>query len=252
MIQDDMLKSFFNLVKAAVLLVLCFFVLKAYAAWLKKSESFKIRKIEIEGNAMISDQNIIKTTELASETSIWEVDLQSADSKIRENPLIEAVSLERSFPGVIKIKIHEKNPLALLNFKNRFYCIDRNGVVLPSKSGKLYDLPVISGHFEGGVQTGKTVRSKVVEKGLDFLKTLVRERPELFNEISEIVLKKEHGLVFFTRNGGIPVRLGESGYAWKIRYLEAILGEIYQQSNLKKIRFIDLRYNNQVVVGERA
>jgi len=250
-IQDDMLKSFFRLIKIALFLLVGFFVVKQYSVWLANSDSFKIRKIEIEGNELISGQKIMKENELVSGKRIWEVDLKSVDENIRNNPFIDTVQLERSFPDVLKIRIHEKFPIALINFKSRFYCIDETGMILPSKPGKLYDLPVLSGHYEGGVTAGRQIDSPNVREELAFLKKILRERTDLYGEISEIV-NKEDGLTLYTRKGGVPVRIGEGGYDWKIRYLEAVIKQICQKSEIKKIKYIDLRYNNQVVVGERV
>ena len=250
-IQDDMLKSFFRLIKFTLFLVAGFFVVKQYSAWLGNSDSFKIRKIEIEGNELISGQKIMKENELESGKRIWEVDLKSVDENIRNNPFIDTVQLERSFPDVLKIQVHEKFPIALLNFKNHFYCIDETGMILPSKPGKLYDLPVLSGHYEGSVTVGQQIDSPNVSEELTFLKKILRERTDLYGEISEVANKKD-GLTLYTRNGGIPVRIGKGGYDWKIRYLEAVIKQICQKSEIKKIKYIDLRYNNQVVVGERV
>jgi cell division protein FtsQ len=250
-IQDDMLKSLFKLIKTTLFLAAGFFVVKQYSAWLANSDSFKIRKIEIEGNELISGQKIMKENELASGKRIWEVDLKSVDENIRSNPFIDTVQLERSFPDILKIRIHEKFPIALLNFKNRFYCIDETGMILPSKSGKLYDLPVLSGHYEGSVTVGQQIDSPNVKEELAFLKKILRERTDLYGEISEVANKKD-GLTLYTRRGGIPVRIGEGGYDWKIRYLEAVIKQICQKSEIKEIKYIDLRYNNQVVVGERV
>lgn len=250
-IQDDMLKSLFRMIKIALVLAAGFFVVKQYCAWLCNSDSFKIRQIEIEGNELISSQKIMKITELESGKRIWEIDLRSANEKIRSNPFIDSVELERSFPNVLKIRIHEKYPIALLNFSSRFYCIDETGMILPSKSGKLYDLPVLSGHYQGSVTVGQNIDSPNVKEELAFLKQIIRDRTELYGEISEVAFKQD-GLTLYTRKGGIPVRIGEGGYDWKIRYLEAVIKRIYEKSEIQKIKYIDLRYNNQVVVGERA
>lgn len=249
---EDMLQSFFKLIKLAVFLVFCFVILKAYSAWLKNSDSFKIRKIEIHGNELVSEKKIMSETQLDPEKRIWEIDLGLVDSTIRNNPLIERVQLERSFPNVLKIRIYEKYPIALINYKNRFYCIDREGLVLPSKPGRLYDLPVISGRYKGIVQVGHRIHDPAIQKGLTFIETLIQERAQLYTELSEIVIQEDQNLLLYTRQGGVPVRLGEGGYRWKIRYLEAIIHFLVQKSEINRVRYIDLRYENQIVVGERA
>jgi cell division septal protein FtsQ len=87
---------------------------------------------------------------------------------------------------------------------------------------------------------------------LEFLKYILNDRPGLFSSISEVVVGKSEGIILMTSKGGVPVWMGEGGYFTKIRYLEAILNELDENREIRQVKYIDLRFNNQIIVGMRA
>lgn len=252
--QSDMwfFRKLYSLAIMGVIGFVCWFMLGRYQVWLKGSEVFQIRKIEISGNEFLSDTDILEIGKLNPKTHIWHVDLCKVDQALRNNPFIADVKINRLVPDILQIELKEKNPVALLNFNRKLYCIDREGLILPSKPGKLYDLPVLTGSFKGGVAMGKYAKGERVKEGLTFLFHVMAYQPELYAKISEVVVGRSDGLLIHTSENGIPVRLGEGDYLWKLRYLEAVLSQLTSQNGFKKVRYIDLRYKGQVVVGKRA
>jgi cell division protein FtsQ len=227
-------------------------VVKRYKIWLHESESFKIRKVKIQGTELLSEKKLFELSGINPNGSIWKIDLKKSEKAIEENPFVENVFIKRQFPDILDINLEEKRPIALLNFKEKFYCLDAKGMILPSKPGKLYDLPIIAGKFKGVVTVGREVRGNQIHMGLDLLKLVLQEQPQLYTEISEIVVGKSEGLILYTKEGGVPVRLGDVYNKIKIRYLEAILCELVKKRRISMIKYIDLRFDGQVVLGMRA
>ena len=223
-----------------------------YKVWIERSDTFHVRKVEIEGNDLLSNEEMLRLGGLSPKSSIWGMDLMAAEDAIGKHAFIKSVCVHRLLPDVIRVRVEEKSPVALLNFRGMFYCIDWEGVVLPSKPGKLYDLPILSGDLRGAVSIGQRVGGKAVDEGLLFLTAMMKDRPELYSRISEIVLGRPEGLVLYTSQSGIPVWIGDGGYTWKVRCLEAILDELVHKGEFSQIRYIDLRFRGQVVVGMRA
>ncbi len=227
-------------------------IIAQYKKWLLESNSFQIRKVEIVGNELFTDEELFEMGLIDPTNSIWKIDLTGAHNNIGSHVFIEDFHIDRVFPNVLRINVKEKTPVALLNVDGKLYCLDREGLVLPSKPGKLYDLPVISGDFRGTVAVGRMVSGKMVYQGLDFLNYILNDRPGLFSSISEVVMGKPEGIVLITSKAGVPVWLGQDGYFIKVRYLEAILNELNVKNELSQVKYIDLRFNNQIIVGMRA
>lgn len=238
--------------KFLLMITIGYFVLKGYHSWLTQSDAFQMRKIEITGNDFISDEEIIELAEMNGKTDLWEIDLVNVEKKIRENRLVEDVYIHRRIPDILEIHIQEKQALALLKVDDQLFAIDPAGFILPSKPGKMYNMPVLSGAFTGPVRVGSDIHATPVVHGLVFLKQVLQDRPELYNEISEVVAGAEASLNVYLSENGVPVYFGSTDYALKIRSLEALIREPGYARNLKQVRYVDLRYRGQVILGVRT
>jgi len=222
-----------------------------YRVWLDKSEIFTIRSITIEGNELLTDQEILQLAGYSKTTRIWKMAPPDVAGKIGDNAFVEQVSVQHHLPDGLSIHIREKAPIALINVDGSVFCVDREGLVLPSVLRKRYDLPIISGDFKGMVKVGSHARGDAVHRALAFLTEIRRGMPELFGEISEVVVGHPSGLKLFTKTVAIPVWLGRDGFDWKIRCFAAIWNRLTVQNERKMVRYIDLRYRGQIAVGMR-
>jgi len=236
-----------------LLVVLSLFALIRFKnEWMQNSREFAIQSIEVSGIDLINSNYIMELSGLTPGQNIWSVDLQKAKTDLDANPFIERVTLQRKLPNILEVRVEEKKPIASLNFQGELFCIDKDGLILPSKPGKLYNMPVISGDFEGGVRVGSRASGPMVMKGLEFLKLIIEDRPEIYDQISQVVPGDARGLTVYTSKRGIAVVIGSGREIQKIRYLEAALAEIEKDPDIGRIRYIDLRYRGQVVIGMRA
>ena len=247
-----MLLALFFMINGILCLIALWFVGMKYMEWIENSDIFSVKNIHVVGNDLLSQKDILLLSDIEETQSIWDVDLMATQERLKNHAFIEYVHLERRFPNTICIRVIEKQPVALLNCDGTFYCIDPEAIVLPSRPGKLYNLPVISGDFKGGVSVGHKARGKRVEQGLSFLLILQTIRPQLYAHISEIVLGKKEGLLIYTTKSGIPVWMGEDAYGEKLFYLDAILERLNKDREMDSVRYIDLRFEGQVVVGMRV
>ncbi len=235
-----------------IFLLLSYLLLQQYGRWICEAEKFKIREIDIDGNEIVSKKEILKLSGIEKNGSIWNVCLDSVYTRLMKNPFIENVDVHKRLPDRIELRVIEKAPIALLNFQGKFYSIDSEGLVLPSRPGKLYDLPVISGGFKGGVSTGSRAGGKQVSNGLYFLTRVLREVPQLYDEISEVYVGDPEGLIVYTNSSVVPVIMGKDEFGWKIRCLDAIIKRLRSEGNLSNIDYIDIRFKGQVIVGMKA
>jgi len=234
-----------------IVVIIMVLVGREYATWLKTSNSFRIQKVIVTGNELVSEKDIRQFIGFDSTKTVWEIDLPSSEKKIKENTFTERICVTRHFPDELHVTVEEKTPVALLNFKSKLYCMNSEGLILPSKPGKMYDLPVLSGPFEGGVNIGQEVTGDLIDGGLHLLRMVIDVSPNLYSNISEIVLGRNQGIVIYT-NHSIPIWFGEHIIHQKVWNLEAILNQLKKNNEMKTVKYIDLRFRDQVVVGMRA
>ena len=219
--------------------------------WIEGSETFRVKGFKVTGNEFLNKDDVLGLAGLKAQTMIWEISLEEAEEKIETHPLVSRVCVVAYPPDGLSIYVEEKEPLALLNIDGLLYCVDMEGMVLPSRPGKLYDLPVLTGDFKGGVRVGSPARNTHIEEGLHFLKQVLEDRPTLFARISEVVLGRSDGLILHTHQDGLPVWIGRGEYRLKMRYLEAVLDEL-EGKDTRNIAYIDVRFRGQIFVGMRA
>ena len=240
-----------------VLIILCisaaagYGVLAGYGRWLSRSECLAVRKIVLTGNDLLSDRELREAAGLVTPNHMKNISLTSIDRKLRKIPFIQSVKVSKSYPGSIELSIEEKQPVALLRVEEELYCIDSEGLVLPSRPGKLYNLPIISGHFRGGVRVGMQVENRRIGKSLSLVRTVIDIKPELYNQISEIVTGTADSLLVYTVEKSIPVKFGFNNIVYKVHCFDAVLKKLAAEQSFSDIRYIDLRYANQVILGMR-
>jgi cell division septal protein FtsQ len=244
-----MKKLFQILLFVACLVLFLSSVLPRYGRWLEHGGCFRVRKIEVDGNDIVSEKDILKLSKIVKNQNIWDVDPEAAEKRIASNPFVGSVSVFRRHPDAVRILVEEKKPAALLKSDGRFYTLDGQCTLLPAVPGKCYTLPILSRTVGGRLEYGKQIEDKPVREGMAFLLFMLKDRPDLYPQISEIIPTADDGLVLYTSRGGVPVRIGRGGYDWKVRYLEAILAEMDNHPSLINAAYIDLRFEGQVFVG---
>ncbi len=250
--MDDMIKKMILFLGVVVFALICYGIGIKYSEWLAKSEQFSIQTIAVEGNLYFSQDEILQLSGLKKDQCIWNIDLKGINKNLAENPFLEKIHIYRCFPDKLIISVQEKKPLALLKVNDTFLTVDEQGLVLPPKIGKMYDLPLISGNFEGKIGVGYKAGGKKLKFSLNLLNMILNVRPKLYNEISEMVVKNSDEILFFTTEYGIPVKAGKDRWMFKINCLAEILDSLIKNKKLDKARYIDLRYQNQIIVGTRT
>lgn len=225
---------------------------RAYVGWLSTAGVFSESQIEIEGADYFNDDEILRQSGLSQSIHLRRVNLDEVQQKLEANPFLEQVEIHKVYPRRLCLRIREKQPVALLNVDGALLCIDKQGLVLPSRPGRLYQLPVISGRFEGRLEAGVLAGGRMVKHGLNFIRTVLSEQPGLYDKISEVVVGHEKGTLVYTVDGAVPVWFGDSASAEKIRYFEAIYAELESKRQFSQVKYIDLRYKQQVVLGMRS
>ncbi len=97
-----------------------------------------VRTIEITGNNNITDEEIIKWSEVNVKTNIWMIDLELTERNLLENPVIHKAEVSRDLPSTIRIQVEEHKVVGYLKRDNLYYPVLGNGVVLDDASQKEY------------------------------------------------------------------------------------------------------------------
>ncbi|MDH4071351.1 MAG: cell division protein FtsQ, partial [Ignavibacteria bacterium] len=126
--------------------------------------------------------------------------------------------------------------------------VDRDGWVMPLVlSGRVIDVPVISGHLGlTDVTPGKQAASPALERGIE-MAVVLQQMYSANGRISEIHLTEAKEIILLTAEGGIPVLAGHDRLEEKIRSFDAFWKQVVMRNDSQHLRLIDVRYQGQVI-----
>jgi len=215
--------------------------------------------ISADGYCSLSNEEILQIAGL--EGSLSFISLREADIEARllENPVIQAVSVEKQFPDRLSIAITPRKPLASVfassNGASLPLCIDAEGYILSASAAPAESsMPVVSGVRLMDVRPGMRFPQELVSY-LEQLSLLQEEAPELYNLISEIkFVKKSTGryeVVLFPGHARLRVRTGPELNTEMLRSILLVIDVVQAQGMLDSLAELDFR-TGEVVYRTRG
>ena len=196
---------------------------------------FPIKIISIESKLVNSNKEEIFyiTKNYLKTKSFFTMDIDDLKNKIETIDWVRIVNIKRSYPNEVKIFITEHRPIAIWN--NEYYLNEFGKVFSAKKIGKNFPLIV-----------SKSNRNDILYEYFSFFVK------EISNNKLNIKIKKieENDIrsLSISLLSGITIIVGSRDIKKKINiFFKAY--KTLNSSDLKKIRYIDMRYSNGFSIG---
>lgn len=211
-----------------------------------------VRQVSVEGISIVTKDEVVKLMNLPPNVPMYDVDLTAVQRNLLSNSFIRSAVIQRDAPSALRVTIEERHPAAILN-AGELYFLASDGTVLPYvASTETYDIPVISGADSlTGIKAGQRLMQADIREALDIIAAAQAVGDRLFHSISEVRLRKGKDLVLYTFDTGIPVIYGKGFPAEKMVKLDAFWQQALQNGETSDIQYIDIRFDDQVVVSRR-
>ncbi|MDD8018652.1 MAG: FtsQ-type POTRA domain-containing protein [Bacteroidota bacterium] len=212
-----------------------------------------VHQITVEGINIISKDEVIQLMKIPSNVSMYDLDLTILQQNILANSFVKRAVVKRDSPSMLRVEIEERKPAAILG-GNELHYIDDEGVLLPYLSTtETYDIPVISGiDSASNFQAGQKIMNTDVQEALEIIRSSRTIGENLFHSISEIRLHREHDILLYSFETGVPIIFGKGDVTKKMVKLDAFWQKFLQNSDTKEIQYIDIRFDDQVVVSRKT
>jgi len=220
------------------------------ADWMRGKNAFFLKDIKVEGNFLLTKDNVIKQAAIDSTKDIFEIQPALIEQKLKQNnPIVKNVNVVRQLPGAIKIDVQEAQPIAVLYQAGVAYGIDNDGAILNGLGPTmLYDLPLITGIQIITSPSGLLTFSEGFTSVFDCLKELQCHHLGLLSQISEIQYSPHSGLILYFIQNPVPILLGKRKIAEKLHDLKLAYFKLKEEVRLSQVECIDLRIESQIVV----
>ncbi len=197
---------------------------------------FELEQLEISGNKTVNHNDIVNAVYNASDYSeipILMLDLEEVQKNISEVGWVDKANLRIKLPNTLEIEIVERKPSFIWVQDGKFSLADIRGNLISYKvTIENQNLPIVKG--------------KDSKKEISELYDIISVSPELKNLVTSAV-KIGNRRWDVELKKSIKVKLPENDAinAWRK------LAELNKKNNLlsKKISYIDMRIENQLVTG---
>jgi cell division protein FtsQ len=223
-----------------------------------------INKITITGNYTISREEILSAARLKdSAFDSDEINIDLIRNRISGHKEVKKAYVSLELPSDLKIEIIERRPVAILNGGSEILLIDDELEIFPFKNAvKMYDLPVISGvRTEIKPDPMKKYNEEDLRLALFLILNTYKESKATYNYISEVNLSDPDKIIVYMSEDSspfyFPKKANES--ISNKEYQELILNRIevfetYLKQSLdnhlkKNVNYVDLRYDNKVILN---
>jgi cell division septal protein FtsQ len=219
------------------------------AAWVLTSPFFQLREVVVAGGTRRVPADWVAGTLAPLEgKNLVLLPLGDVASQLRRNPWIETVELRKELPGLLRVAVSERRPVALLFSEGRLVYADTAGrPIMPVGSA---DEARQAGLLEVRFSHPMSGRVGGVAGALAVAAELGRVRADWAGALVRIEVLGEEDFRLHTRALPFPllVTLGQVGP--KIRRLEELLPEL--QRRYSAIAAVDLRFSRRIVIQPTA
>ena len=208
-----------------------------------------VKEVRVGGNRIVSSGEIYALAAIPKNHRLYEVDLNSARKRVLANQFFRGVSVNRDVPDRISITVDERVPIAAIAGERMLY-IDADRMVMPpARSEFIFDLPVLTGAIpQSECVPGKRVTSELFIEALQIVSVAQKISDDFFRLISEVHIDAGGNIEIFTSESGVPVLFGRGDVAGKMVKLDAFWNEFVHERGAQELQYIDLRFDDQVVV----
>lgn len=220
-----------------------------YSGWvhITTAPRFDISLIEVEGNEKVSRDEIVQAAGMDQAKNIFTYKVGAAGREIEEMPWVKKVTIERRLPGTLKIRVVERQPIAMIRL-GRFYYFDAEGNIFAEPDTTTgWDFPVLSGIDKEKLLEGDELTFAKLMEGIALLEVMKGKGKYLsWSNVSELVFSKDSGVTLYPSGNTAPVCLGKKNLAGRLAQAERVLAEL-DKKGIKAAR-VQADYDDRVYV----
>lgn len=214
---------------------------------LRRLEYFAVDQVEVTGTRYLAPEAALSISGIAAPANVFD-DPEPWRQALLAHPLVADARIERRLPGTIILRITETEPVALARTPE-LMPVDATGQVLPiDPAAQSIDLPVLNVASAVG-DDGRLAEPAAISM-LAAYERIRRFEPALAARVSEILPAHGGGLRLLLSDPPLaevllPADFGAIG----LRQVQLALSDLGARDELPRVRRIDVRFRDQVVVS---
>ena len=207
-----------------------------------------VRGFVLDGASIISDREFLSRLNAFKGRNLQNLDTKELKKKIMTIPYLRDAEIGKELNGIVRIKVFEREPIALAVFDGQIMALDGEGFLLPVRARHGVPLLKISG----------ITRLNITENGL---RQLDRRDVALIRDFLEMLLQTEYARLFIgelhlagnnmtwclTAQSPSRFIVGKDGnYKEKVKKLEIFWQKVVSKKGLDFYETVDLRFRERI------
>lgn len=189
-------------------------------AFIFRSEFFLIENISVEGNYIISTEEIINTSGIDIASHIFNYSKNESEDRIGNFSYIKNVEIKRSLPKDVHIVIEEREAYLQFAHLSSYLLVDKEGYILEIRDSQVEGLPIFKGFNIEDYSRDNILDEVEVKKLESFI--IDEDTADIVSKMSEIVYEDDYNIKINLING-ISVAFGQLN---NVKYKLALLNDI--------------------------
>lgn len=232
-------------VAAAILVV--FLVTAAGAAvysWLGHSRLFSVRSIDLNRCDYVTKDEVSGILSRVPQGNIWSLSSRDIGTRLLTHPWVRGVSVRKSFPDRLIVRIQERKPAAMINLDALYY-LDEEGTIF--KRLTAYDpknFPIVTGFTQRELGARDAVALQNLKKTLELLRCT--ESGVLRQNVSEVHFDAQEGFTLVTRDTGLQLKIGTMDFREAMKRVEVAMPKLSSVGQARGI--VDLKTAGRIFV----
>lgn len=194
-----------------------------------KSEYFKVKNIDIQNNTHYKDEEVKVLISEVIGVNIFEINKKRVEETIaRELNWVKEAELRKIFPDKVIIKLDERKPYLKIVYKDKYFLMDSEGVVLDKIEkedlDEYKDLILVRNVVNYSVNIGEKIAKKNALSCVDIYKAFDSQIKSMIKE-ARLEDNISGDIVFETYNGEEIIFGNSSEIVKKVENLKRLLKE---------------------------
>lgn len=210
---------------------------------LRAMEVFRVQRVEVVGSRFLDPYAVVRAAGLHRAASLFD-DADAWEAGVLTLSLVEQVRVRRRAPSTVVVEIEETQPVALIAAEE-LRPVDATGRLLELEpAGVVLDLPIVTGLTVAGA----SVAAGESAGAITTVAALLERAPELAERMGQAELR-DGALRITLRRSRAEVVVPAFATELQLRQLRLTVADLATRGEMEKVRTIDVRFRDQVVVS---
>jgi cell division protein FtsQ len=191
-----------------------------------------LQYIEIEGNRMLSWEDVVQSAQVETGMLMSELDADSVKKSLLQIPLIHSAEVESKFPSSLYIKLQEASPILSVLEGGKGTVYSERGLSLPMSMMTALHLPILENESVGKLK-----------QVAQFLSAMRKEDKSLYDRVSQVGWsEQDRAYEVFFKDAGFRVMFPESNWDKDLFTLYNAVGKGFRR-DLLCAGEVDMRFH---------